>query len=175
MNNTTRILFTILRFITAIGVLMYLAISGAIDWSSLRGLAAAWPITLAALILLLAQIGVSAWRLSVLMKPRGLELSLTSSMRLTLIGVFFNACLPGATSGDVVKIYYASEGTRGRRTELMTIILLDRASGMFAMLIWPLIAAPFFPSLIASSKILQGLLWSSAAVALVMFVCLIIG
>ncbi len=76
--------------------------------------------TLAALILLLAAIIVSAWRLCMLMKPRGLHLSLASSVRLTLMGIFFNACLPGSTSGDVVKIYYASEGNRGRRTELTT-------------------------------------------------------
>lgn len=175
MKKATRILFTTLRFITAVGVLVYLGVSGALDWSSLRGLRAAWPLTLAALILLLAQMVVTAWRLCVLMKPRGLQLSLGSSIRLTLMGIFFNACLPGATSGDVVKIYYASEGNRGRRTELMTIILLDRAAGMFAMLIWPLLVAPFFPRLIASSTMLRGLLWSSAALAMIMFAGMLIG
>jgi glycosyltransferase 2 family protein len=175
MKKATRILFTTLRFITAIAVLVYLGVSGALDWSSLRGLTAAWAMTLAALFLLLAQIAGTAWRLCVLMKPRGLHLSFASSMRLTLMGLFFNACLPGATSGDVVKIYYASEGNRGRRTELVTIILLDRATGMFAMLIWPLVAAPFFPLLIGSSAILRGLLWSSAAVATVMFAGMLIG
>jgi hypothetical protein len=128
-----------------------------------------------ALILLLADIVVSAWRLCMLMKPRGLNLSLASSVRLTLMGIFFNACLPGATSGDVVKIYYASEGNRGRRTELTTIILLDRATGMFAMVTWPLIVAPFFPQLVGSSAILQGLLWAAAALATIMFAGMLIG
>ncbi len=175
MKKVTRILLTTLRFTIAIGLLVYLAVSGAINWSALRGLAAVWPVTLAALILLLADIVVSAWRLCVLMKPRGLQLSLASSARLTLMGIFFNACLPGSTSGDVVKIYYASEGNPGRRTELTTIILLDRATGMFAMMIWPLIVAPFFPQLVGSSAILRGLLWTAAAVATIMFAGMLIG
>jgi uncharacterized protein (TIRG00374 family) len=155
-------------------VLVYLAASGNIKWSWLRGLAAVWPVTLAAFVLLMMSIGVTAWRLCVLMKPRGLHLSLASSMRLTLMGNFFNACLPGATSGDVVKIYYASEGNRGRRTELAAIILLDRAAGMFALVILPLLAAPFFSGLVGSSAVLQGLLWAAASVAALMLALLLV-
>lgn len=175
MKKATRILFSSLRFIFALGLLVYLAVSGGVDWLALRGMVAAWPLTLAALILLLAVILAGSWRLCVLMKPRGLHLSLASSVRLTLMGMFFNACLPGSTSGDVMKIYYASEGNRGRRTELLTIILLDRAMGMFALVIWPLIVAPFFPQLVQSSAILRGLLWGAAVAAMAMFVGMLVG
>lgn len=174
MKKATRAVFALVRIGLAIGALVYLAASGAIDWSSLSGLAAVWPLTLAAFVLLLIDVCVLAWRLSVLMRPRGLHLSLASSVRLTLMGNFFNTCLPGATSGDVVKIYYVSEGNRGRRTELAAIILLDRAVGMFALVMWPLLAAPFFSGLVRSSAVLQGLLWAAATVAAGMFVALII-
>ena len=175
MKKATRIIFATLRSTVGIGLLIYLAVSGAINWSSLRGLGSVWPVTLAALALLMADLVVSAWRLCLLMKPRGLHLSLASSTRLTLMGTFFNACLPGSTSGDMVKIYYASEGNRGRRTELTTIILLDRASGMFALMLWPLIVAPFFPQIIGSSPVLRGLLWAAAAVVTAMIAGIAIG
>jgi uncharacterized protein (TIRG00374 family) len=173
VKKATRILFTVLRTAFAVGILVYLGVSGAINWSALHGLSAVWPVTLAAFGLLLAGTVVTAWRLCVLMKPRGLHLSIGSSVRLTLMGTFFNACLPGSTSGDVIKIYYAAEGHRGRRTEVTTIILLDRAAGMFSLVMWPLLAAPFFPQLVGSSTILRGLLWAAAAVAATMLAAIL--
>lgn len=174
MKKATRILFAVLRAAIAVGILLYLGTSGSINWSALGGLTAAWPLTLAALGLLLATTVLTAWRLCVLMKPRGLHLSLAASVRLTLIGTFFNVCLPGATSGDVVKIYYATGGRRGQRTEVTTIMLLDRAAGMFALVIWPLLATPFFPQLVGSSAVLRGLLWMAAAVAATMVAGMIV-
>ena len=174
MKKTTRLLFLVLRVAIAAALLIYLGTSGAINWAALHGLIAEWPLTLTAFIVLVAAAVITAWRLCVLMKARGFHLSLISSVRLTLIGTFFNACLPGSTSGDVVKIYYTTEGKRGRRTEVATIMLLDRAVGMFALLIWPLLAAPFFQQLVGSSAILRGLLWAAAAVAAIMLAGMLI-
>jgi len=164
----TRIFFALLRTAIGVGLLVYLGVSGAIHWGALLGLAAAWQVTLAALALLLLDMCAIAWRLCVLFRPRGLHLSLASSVRLTLIGIFFNACLPGATGGDVMKIYYALEGNRGRRTEVTTVILLDRAAGMFALVLWPLAVAPLFPELVSATPILRGLLWAAAGIAAMM-------
>jgi uncharacterized protein (TIRG00374 family) len=113
---------------------------------------------------------VTAWRLCVLMKARAMHLSLFASTRLTLIGIFFNACLPGSTGGDLVKIYYATEGNRGRRMEVTTVILFDRAAGMFALMIWPLLVAPLFPQLLEQMPVLKSLLGGAAAIAAVMLV-----
>jgi uncharacterized protein (TIRG00374 family) len=165
MKATIRILFAALRTGFALGLLVYLSASGAINWPALQGLAVAWQVTLTALILLFADVVVTSWRLCVLMKPCGLHLSLVSSIQLSLIGNFFSACLPGSTGGDMVKIYYATEGNRGRRTEVATIMLLDRAAGMFALIIWPLLVAPLFPQLVGSSSTLRGLLLGAAVVA----------
>lgn len=170
MKRAIRIFFAVIRMSIGVGLLVYLGVSGAIHWSALLELAAAWPLTLAILLVLLMDMGITAWRLTVLMKPAGLHLPLFSSVRLTLMGTFFNACLPGSTGGDVVRIYYAMEGNHGKRTEIATIMLLDRAVGMFAMMIWPLLAAPFFPQLLESVRGLRGLLWVAAAVAAAMLV-----
>ncbi|MGH9790030.1 MAG: lysylphosphatidylglycerol synthase transmembrane domain-containing protein [Candidatus Acidiferrales bacterium] len=165
MKRSWRIFFGLFRVAIGVGLLWYLGTSGAIEWRALAGLARAWPITLAALSLLLADMMVTAWRLCVLLGARGMHLSVLASTKLTLIGIFFNACLPGSTGGDLVKIYYATEGNRGRRMEVATVILFDRAVGMFGLVLWPLLVTPFFPQLIEQAPVLRVLLWGAAAIA----------
>jgi hypothetical protein len=168
MKPALRVLFTAFRVGIGIALLWYLGVSGAIEWKALLGLAHVWPVTLVALLLLLVDMIVTAGRLSVLMQARGMHLSVLSATKLTLIGIFFNACLPGSTGGDLVKIFYATEGNRGRRAEVATIILFDRAAGMFGLMLWPLLVAPFFPDLLEQVPVLRVLLWGAAGVAAVM-------
>ena len=168
MSRTRSILLTILRTGIGVGLLVYLGTSGAINWRALLGLARVWPLTLAALAGLVLTFYIVAWRLMVLMAPLGMRLALGPAVRLTLIGQFFSTFLPGGTGGDLMKIYYASQGNQGRRMEVATIMLLDRAVGMFAMLLFPLLLTPFFPRLAGSSATLRKILWFSALIALAM-------
>ncbi|MGH7818175.1 MAG: lysylphosphatidylglycerol synthase domain-containing protein, partial [Candidatus Binatia bacterium] len=134
-----------MRLAIGVSLIAYLALSGAIDWATLLGLARRWPITGAALLLLLLAAAAVSWRLCVLCRPPALRISLLASLRLTLIGLFFNAGFPGSAGGEVVRIYYAAKGNEGRRTEIVTVMLADRVIGLFALLVWPLLAAPLFP------------------------------
>jgi len=163
-----RIALTTLRTAIGIGLVIYLASSGTIRWRAISGLAANWPISLAALLLLLLDVVLLAWRLRLLLSPRGFHLSLALSFRLTLIRIFFSSCLPGSTGGDVIKIYYAMEGNQGRRTEVATLILLDRAIGMFALLILPLLMIPLSPQSLISRAAVKTLLFGALAVAIIM-------
>lgn len=159
----------------AAGLIVYLGTSGAIDWGALHGLGSAWPLTLAAVALLAADALAIAWRLALLVNAHGLRLAFGASVRLTFIGLFFNACLPGATGGDAVKIYYAAAGNRGRMTELTTLVLLDRAVGMFGLLVAPLLVAPLFPGLVARVVTLQVLLGLAGAAAVAMVAAAAVG
>jgi hypothetical protein len=165
MSGAKQILFTILRTVIGIALVVYLWRSGAIRWKAMAGLATQWKIALAVIALLLLDAVAIAWRLRVLLDPRGFHLPIYSAFRLTMIGVFFNLCLPGATGGDLVKIYYATEGNPGRRTEVGTIVLLDRAVGMFALMALPLLLLPFFPELLEKSAALRAVLWVVAGIS----------
>ncbi len=154
--------FTFLRMTLGLGLLIYLGASGVIDWAALAGLGRSWPLALAALSLVfLAGIIILAQRLCLLMRPHGLHLSLSASIRLTLIGAFFNTCLPGATGGDVIKIYYAMAGNHGRRVEIATIMLLDRVVGLLGLLAFTLVLVPFFQPMLAALPVLQILPWAA--------------
>ncbi|MCL4523664.1 MAG: flippase-like domain-containing protein [Acidobacteria bacterium] len=167
MSSSRKILFSILRTVIGIALVVYLWRSGAINWAAMAGLATQWKITLAVIVLLLLDAAAIGWRLRVLLDPSGFHLPMLSAFRLTMIGVFFNSCLPGATGGDLVKIYYATEGNPGRRTAVGTIVLLDRAAGMFALMLLPLLLLPFFPELPEKSAALRAVLWVVAAIAAV--------
>lgn len=167
-TRARNVVFGILRAVIGVTLLVYLGTSGLIKWKSLLGLAQAWPLTLAALVGLIIAFYIAAWRLAILMAAPGLHLTLGASLRLTLIGQFFSTFLPGGTSGDMMKIYYAARGNEGRRTEVATIMLFDRAVGMFALLLFPLLLVPFFPQLVAASPALRRILLVAASIAVAM-------
>ncbi len=162
MKTRRQQLLTIVRIALGLGLLVYLSASGMIDWRALAGLGRAWPLSLAALgLVALAGIVLIAWRLCLLMRPHGLNLPLAASIRLTLIGLFFNTCLPGSTGGDVVKIYYAMEGNHGRRLEIATIMMLDRVAGLLGILGFTLLLVPFFQPMLTAFPVLKALVWAA--------------
>ena len=115
-----------------------------------------------------------AQRLCVLLRAHNMRLSLCTSIKLTLMGTFFNFCLPGSTGGDAIKIYYALEGNHGRRTELATLMLFDRAVGMFVLLILPVLVLPLFPGKFSSIEPISTLVAAAAAISAVMLVSILL-
>ena len=169
-----QLILDILRIGIAAGLLAYLTISGAIDWQIMVKLIDKWPMTLLALFASVIFSLIQAGRLFLLLRAQGMYIPLYSSFKLTLIGQFFNICLPGATGGDAVKIYYAIEGNQGRRTEIAALIMFDRVVGMFALLNMPVLIAPLFPKLYESIEILRGLVWVSTGISLVLLVTVLL-
>jgi uncharacterized protein (TIRG00374 family) len=154
-KHKRRILFAIARVGLGFGLIAYLAESGFIKLRDLSHLITAWPLTLAALALLLLNVGLVSWRLSLLFRPQGLRLPLRTALRLTLVGLFFDIFLPGAAGGMVAKLFYATRENEGRRTEVATVIVFDRIMGIFSLLLLPLIFAPFFSELIVRVHVLR--------------------
>jgi uncharacterized protein (TIRG00374 family) len=170
-GHSFRVLLTLVRLGIGIGLLVYLAKSGIVDLRSLSKLLTLWPITLAAVALLLLDVLLMASRLCWLFRPQGMHLSLRMSLQLTLVGFFFTTFLPGAAGGDIARLFYATRENNGRQTEIVTVIILDRVIGLFSMLLLPVLLAPMFPKLIQSVPVLRYLLVTVAFLA----VCLLAG
>jgi glycosyltransferase 2 family protein len=165
MQPRRRIFLTLVRLAVGIGLLTYLAQSGVISLHALSRLYTAWPITIAALALLLVDVVLMGLRLSWLFQPHGLHLPLGRSLQLTLVSIFFTTFLPGAAGGDLAKLFYATKGNSGRRTEIITIVILDRAIGLFSLLALPLLFAPMFFPFIQAHAALRILLIAVALLA----------
>ncbi|MEP7381807.1 MAG: lysylphosphatidylglycerol synthase transmembrane domain-containing protein [Gemmatimonadota bacterium] len=155
-------LWSIVRVAIAVALLAYLAGSGVIEWPKLRGLLHAWPLTLLALGLLFSGMVLASWRFCLLTEAQQLHVSLGNSVRLTLIGNAANLVLPTVGS-DLVRLWFAADGHAGRRTEIATIVLLDRVLGLVGILLLPIVLAPFFPSVVRASPVILWILGVSAA------------
>lgn len=153
----------------AIGVTLIAVLirSGSLDWRSLGNLLYSFPLGQTALGLLFGVLLLTSWRLCVLLQARGLELSMSASLRLTLIGAFFNTGLPGTMGGDLVRGWYALARNQGHRVEIATVLLLDRAIGVSALLLWPLLAAPMVQDTLAASPTLVLLIFGPGTVLIV--------
>jgi uncharacterized protein (TIRG00374 family) len=167
-------LWATVRLAVGVVLLAYLSKSRLIDFSSLEQIATAWPVTLAALALIFADIVAMSARLCWLFRPQGLHLSLKRSLELTLVSSFFATFLPGAAGGDLAKLYYASRENKGRRAEIVTTIALDRAVGLFSILLLPLLFAPFFVPLVRGVGALEILLLITAVLAAGMLVAFLL-
>ena len=157
--------FLILRLAIGVGILVYLATSGQINFASLVRLLHAWPITVAAMGILLVDIFIMSIRASLLFHSARLSLSLKNSIQLNLIGFLFSTFLPGAAGGDIAKLVYATRENRGRRAEVATVLILDRLVGLFSLVLLPLLFAPFFPDLLRSVAVLRRIVVADAVLA----------
>ena len=154
--------FLSLRLAIGIAILVYLAKSGQINLSALIRLVHVWPITAAAVGLLLVDILMMSVRASLLFRNARLTLSLWNSVQLNLIGFLFSTFLPGAAGGDIAKLVYATRENHGRRAEVATVLILDRMVGLFSLVLLPLLFAPFFLELVRAVPVLSRLLYIDA-------------
>lgn len=93
-----------------------------------------WLLAAVALLLTMPLIGAVRWRW--LLGAQGIRVPYGRALGLTWIGLLFNCFSVGLTGGDVVKAYLAAmDQPRGRRTEAVTSIVVDRVVGVTALLL----------------------------------------
>ena len=172
-RRRARVLLVIARTALGVGLIAWLARSGAIDWSRLAGLATAPHYTAGALALLFLIALLCSWRFSMLVAGHGLVLPLSASFRLTLIGALFNNVLPGSNGGDVVRMYLAARPNAGRRAEIAVTLVVDRMIGLLALLVTPLIVALLGGRDLFRNMTLNGLVVVGGLGSLVLIIALI--
>jgi glycosyltransferase 2 family protein len=80
------------------------------------------------------------WRM--LLAARGAQLSAWYLFRSVLIGIFFNNFLPSTVGGDVYRAYDTAKPV-GSTTEAMTVVVVERLTGVFALGVFALFALLF--------------------------------
>jgi len=95
---------------------------------------ARWGLLLFGVVLMLPVFPIQGLRWWLLMRCRGIDVPFGRAMRLTMVGLFFNFCMPGMTGGDVVKAYYAAKGSGKRGVAVMSVVF-DRAAGLMGLIL----------------------------------------
>jgi uncharacterized membrane protein YbhN (UPF0104 family) len=78
---------------------------------------------------------IASVRLNHFFRAIGLSLSEVYNLRLYWVGMYYNLFLPGGIGGDGYKVYLLGQRFPGRRTTIFRALLLDRLSGMLALLV----------------------------------------
>jgi len=86
----------------------------------------------------------------VLAKIQKLPLTGFDSLRLTMIGYFFNIFIPGGSGGDVVRAAYTVRDCKERRPQALTIAVMDRGLGLHALLLVNILVLAFQQPLLDS-------------------------
>lgn len=106
-------------------------------WSTLQASNHLWVI--AALVLFVVSKILAAFRLNRYFHEIGVTLSTRDNLKLYLLGMFYNLFLPGGIGGDAYKgiVLHRKFGASGKK--LAGVLILDRISGLFALLTYALI------------------------------------
>ena len=107
------------------------------------------PLLVTGLILFGVIVGLASCRLRLLLSVQSISLSFVQAIRLTLIGAFFSLVIPGAVSGDVVKMSLITQHTDKKKAEAAFVVFIDRVLGLFGLLALTVLVLLFFSSFIA--------------------------
>ncbi|MDH5580991.1 MAG: flippase-like domain-containing protein, partial [Bdellovibrionales bacterium] len=137
----------LLKFVFAFGIIIYLINKGELDFSLIGEMTYNHKGTLVlGLIGLLFAATISAirWR-SILHIKSSKKIKILTMMRLTWIGLFFNCFLPGAVTGDLIKLIYAKEvDPTLKKSFLLMSAFVDRVMGLIGMILLLGISTLFF-------------------------------
>jgi uncharacterized membrane protein YbhN (UPF0104 family) len=160
--NITKLLLKI----GATGLLLYYVLHK-IDLSRVKELVSQsnpwWMV--AAIITYFISVIISAFRLMSFFKSIGLHIGWKFNLRLYMLGIFYNLCLPGGIGGDGYKIYLLNKRYKQPAKKVFWAILFDRLSGFWAIGFITVVLIIFLPQL----KIPIVLAWSVFLVATALY------
>ena len=87
---------------------------------------------------------VLRWRL--LLKVLAIDLKFFTGLKLHMLGLFYNNCLPSSVGGDLLRAWYVTKhASEDKRFEAGLSVFVDRAGGLFGMLVMAAGFYWFFP------------------------------
>jgi uncharacterized protein (TIRG00374 family) len=93
-----------------------------------------WLFLLAAIIVIPLTFTITSYRWHELMRALDIQVALSRTFVLNMVGNFYNTFMPGSTGGDVLKAYYVAKQTHHRTRAVMSVIV-DRVIGLLALII----------------------------------------
>ena len=132
--RSRRLLVGAFKLIVSVGLMALL-----LSWTDLHGIwtpvrGASLPWLGAALALYAAQVVVASWRWGLLCDAQDIRIPGRTLLASYLVATFFNNFLPSNIGGDVIRIRDTA-GPAGSKTLATTVVLMDRAIGLMALVL----------------------------------------
>ncbi len=159
-----------IKLLVAFLLISWLIQSGRFDLRDLQKINTPFAWTVGVLIFCLILI-FNSLRWMILLRVEEVRISFLESLRLSLIGIFFNFFTPGGVGGDVVKAGYLMRSYRHKKWFIGWSILVDRIFGMLALLLYSSITGLIFYKQLSPD--LQLSFYSLSLTVLIGFVVLV--
>jgi uncharacterized membrane protein YbhN (UPF0104 family) len=152
----------IVRLLVSAGILAWLATRIDVRHvaSAFRGLRWEWWAGAVGLYIICQFLCCIRWKM--LSRPLGFTEPLGRLTNIYFVGMFFNLFLPTSVGGDAVKAVYLARGS-GRKLSAVASVLIDRASGLFALLLIACAAVAASPVELPAN--FRAAVWSLGAAA----------
>ncbi|MCD6419494.1 MAG: flippase-like domain-containing protein [Synergistetes bacterium] len=122
-------------FAIGIGILCYVGVERVLVLLSSTDIA--WFVLL--ILVITADRFLMAYKWSVLLKARGIEVSFLKLVRLYYIGTFVGLFLPATVGGDLLRVYLLSRDS-GLFEDVFSSVVVERLGGFFSSLVFALIS-----------------------------------
>ena len=144
--QTKQVLTTVLKVGLSTALVGYLAWQA---WNDPRFYALAarpknWPLLVGALPICLAAVTVTILRWQLLVRTLGLSFTTRDALRAGFVGYLVNLAPFGLVGGDSLKAVLLIHKNPRRKTEAVASVLVDRVTGLYALLLLAAVASLFF-------------------------------
>jgi uncharacterized protein (TIRG00374 family) len=148
-------ILNIIRVVIAVAAFMYFVITndpkGIIrDFGQLHIF-----VFLLALVLYAAGNLIFVLRWLVLLGTQGIRVNYWSALKLHLLGLFYNNCLPGSVGGDILRAWYVAKHTE-KKIEAAMSVFVDRTIGLVCTIAMAFLAYWLIPAGDAQTKLQFG-------------------
>jgi len=117
----------------ALGLLVYF---NRIDPAAFSGISQRWPWLVAAFLLMIPPYAIVSYRFWLVLRIQGINATGGQATRWTMIGSFFDVCMPSSSGGDVMKAgYVVKHSGKGWRTRSLMAVAFDRILGLLGLFV----------------------------------------
>ena len=124
------------KFLLAFGLIWWLVSSGKLDLTLLKKTMTKPHILIFIMLLMLLTNAIAALRWKFILQYKDkIKVRFFSTFKANWVGLFFNCVLPGAVSGDLIKVFYVQgENPKWTKKYLFATAFLDRLLGLFGLI-----------------------------------------
>lgn len=140
------------------------------DRGTLARIAEHWPLVFVGFAVALSQALWGALRFQRLLSDSGLPIGLWGTLKIILVGSFFNIFLPGSTGGDAYRIYAVTKGRNVGIGSAIASVTLDRFLGLPSLIFVVFLGMALDYAFFLSDPVLTELIPFIAAAGLICLV-----